>query len=112
MRVVREDSRQRFRFLGSWHTHPGGVAVPSSRDAATAGEIAADAAVLLPSPLLLIQATRPAGRGAEPAELAAWRWDPGARGLVHDAVEAIELEHRWCPVVTIARGCRRDQIVG
>jgi len=112
MRAVREDSRQRFRFLGSWHTHPGGVAAPSDRDAATACEIASDAAVLLAAPLLLIQATRRRGRYAEPTELAAWRWDPAAGGLASDAIEAIELEHRWCPVVTVGRGSRRDQIVG
>lgn len=112
MRAVRQASRSRFRFLGSWHTHPGGLAIPSGRDAATAGEIAADAAVLLPTPLVLIQATRRRGRGAQPTELAAWRWDPVARALSRDAIEVIQLEHRWCPVVTIPRGCRPDEMIG
>ena len=112
MRAVREESSRRFRFLGSWHTHPGGVAAPSGRDTATAAEIADDGAVLLPSPLLLIQATRRVGRGAEPTDLAAWRWDAVARALRRDALELTELEERWCPVVTIARGRRNDHIAG
>ena len=110
MHAVRKASRQRYRFLGSWHTHPGGLPFPSGRDVATAGEIAADAAVLLPSPVVLIQATRRHGRGAQPTELAAWRWDPVARGLGGDAIEAIELKHRWCPVVMI--GCAHGEVIG
>ncbi|HXW58492.1 MAG TPA: Mov34/MPN/PAD-1 family protein [Solirubrobacteraceae bacterium] len=99
MATVREASTQRYRFLGSWHTHPAGAAVPSSRDTATAAEIAAEAEVLLPRPLVIIQATRPRVRGAGLAELAAWRWDPGASEMVREALESVDLEERWCPVV-------------
>jgi integrative and conjugative element protein (TIGR02256 family) len=112
MHAVRDASRQRFRFLGSWHTHPDGLAIPSDRDAATAGEIAADPAVLLPAPLVLIQATRRCARGATATKLAAWRWDRNAGRLACDAIEAIELEHHWCPVVTMRFRGRGVQIVG
>ena len=73
MAAVRRASSQRYRFLGSWHTHPAGAAVPSYRDIQTAAEIGAEADVLLPSPLVIIQATRPRLRGAERRS-----WQPGA----------------------------------
>jgi integrative and conjugative element protein (TIGR02256 family) len=99
MAAVRRVSSQRYRFLGSWHTHPAGAAAPSYRDTQTAAEIAAEADVLLPSPLVIIQATRPRLRGAELAELAAWRWDPAINQMVCVALEPVELEERWCPAV-------------
>lgn len=101
MAAVRKASTQRYRFLGSWHTHPGGAAVPSSRDTATAAEIAAEEEVLLPQPLVIIQATRPRVRGAVLAELAAWRWNPDASRMVRETLEVVDLAERWCPVVEI-----------
>jgi proteasome lid subunit RPN8/RPN11 len=99
MAEVRRASSQRYRFLGSWHTHPAGAAVPSYRDTQTAAEIAAEADVLLASPLVIIQATRPRLRGAELGEVAAWRWDPAVDQMGRVALEPVELEERWCPVV-------------
>ena len=110
MRAVRKDSDRRFRFLGSWHTHPGGAAVPSGRDATTAAEIATDTDVRLPRPLVLIQATRPRPRGANLAELAAWRFDPWAGRLASAAIEAVQLDERWCPVVALP-GARRGVLL-
>jgi integrative and conjugative element protein (TIGR02256 family) len=101
MGAVREASSQRYRFLGSWHTHPAGAAVPSFRDAQTVAEIAAEADVLLPQPLAIIQATRPRVRGAELADLAVWRWEPATRQMVRQALEPIDLSERWCPVVAV-----------
>jgi len=105
MAAVRATSKQRYRFLGSWHTHPGGVAVPSGRDTQTAAEIAGHAEVLLPSPLLIIQATRPKVRGSELAELAAWRWDAAGELMLLEPIEPIELEERWCPELPGAGRC-------
>lgn len=104
MAAVRRTSSQRYRFLGSWHTHPAGAAVPSYRDTQTAAEIAADADVLLASPLVIIQATWPRLRGAELRELAAWRWDPAVNQMGSVALEPVELEERWCPVVAMPAG--------
>lgn len=112
MSAVREASEKRLRFLGSWHTHPGGAAVPSARDISTAREMADDPAVILPSPLLLIQATRSLVRGAEATDLMAWRWDVIAQSLVADPIETVDLETRWCPVVCITRRKRRYRLVG
>lgn len=47
----------RVTFLGDWHTHPGGPAVPSERDRAAAGQIADDPDFRTPSPLVAIVAT-------------------------------------------------------
>jgi integrative and conjugative element protein (TIGR02256 family) len=112
MTAVRDASQQRYRFLGSWHTHPGGVAVPSGRDTATAEEVAADPAVRLALPLVIIQATRPRARGATLAELAAWRWDPSLHGLRRLEVETVELEERWCPIVPLDGRWRHGRVRG
>jgi integrative and conjugative element protein (TIGR02256 family) len=101
MRAVRHASRQRYRFLGSWHTHPGGAAIPSSFDTHTAAEIAGEDDVLLARPLVLIQATSPKRRGAEIAELAAWRWSQDGERLVREPLEPLELGERSCPVVSL-----------
>ena len=101
MGAVREASSQRYRFLGSWHTHPAGGALPSVRDTETVAEIAAEADVSLPQPLVIIQATRPRVRCADLADLAAWRWDPATRQLARQAVKSVGLSERWCPVVAV-----------
>jgi integrative and conjugative element protein (TIGR02256 family) len=112
MAAVREASTQRYRFLGSWHTHPAGAAVPSSRDTETAAEIAVEGEVLLPRPLVIIQATSPRARGARLGELAAWRWDPGAGEMVREKLESVHLGARWCPVVAAPGSNARRTIRG
>ena len=44
-------------FLGDWHTHPGGPAIPSRRDRAAAASLAEDPDFGTPEPLLAIVAT-------------------------------------------------------
>lgn len=51
---IHDKSEGVYRFLGSWHSHPGTSREPSKRDRTTAGEIAADSKVNLPEPLIVI----------------------------------------------------------
>ena len=94
--AVRDTSEQRYRFLGSWHTHPRGVAIPSATDSRTAAAMSAQTDLLLPRPLLLIQATRGYRATVKPGELAAWRWDDDAKRLQPTPIEAVELDERYC----------------
>jgi integrative and conjugative element protein (TIGR02256 family) len=107
MDAVRGASEARYRYLGSWHTHPGGPARPSGQDIATTESVAHEPDVLLDRPLLLIQATRPRGRAAEMDDLRAWRWDPDATWVAPLPIELCRLSERYCPVVTMPSGRRR-----
>jgi hypothetical protein len=102
MAGVREHSQARYRYLGSWHSHPGGTARPSGPDIATTERVATDPDVLLPRPLVLIQATWRYGRTVLARELRAWCWDPGSAWLLPGSLEDIELEDRFCPTVTVS----------
>lgn len=106
MDAVRSSSHARYRYLGSWHTHPGGAAWPSSTDVATAAQIAREPEVLLPTPLMLIQATELHGRAAHLRELRAWQWNPDIAWVMPLQIELIELSHRYCPVVHLPCGRR------
>lgn len=79
---VHEASEGRYAYLGSWHTHPLGRPTPSSTDAATARDVAADEEIGLPRPLVLIQATNPVRRTLRDRDLRAFRWESHVRGLV------------------------------
>lgn len=103
METVRVESEARYRYLGSWHSHPGGIARPSGRDIATTEEVANEPAVLLPEPLMMIQASR----GGDAGELRAWRWDPKAEWLLPCRIEVLELEQLFCPVVPLPRSWHR-----
>jgi integrative and conjugative element protein (TIGR02256 family) len=94
---VRKASEQRYRFLGSWHTHPRGIAIPSATDTRTAAAMSAQADLILPRPLLLIQATRGYRATVKPDELVAWRWDDDANELQRTPIETADLEERYCP---------------
>jgi integrative and conjugative element protein (TIGR02256 family) len=94
---VREASEQRYRFLGSWHTHPREVAIPSGTDTRTAASMSAQTDLLLPCPLLLIQATRGYRATIKAGELVAWRWDDHTKDLRRTRIEAVDLEERYCP---------------
>lgn len=102
IQAVRAASDGRYRYLGSWHSHPHGRARPSAQDVRTTEDVARQRDVLLPSPLVLICGTD--GR-RDPArlELRAWRWSPKWAWLLPCELEITELEQRWCPEVTLRR---------
>jgi integrative and conjugative element protein (TIGR02256 family) len=56
-----EDSGRVTTYLGDWHTHPGGLTLPSRRDRRTARAIARTAGARMPSPLMLILASTEKG---------------------------------------------------
>lgn len=106
MDAVREASEARYRYLGSWHSHPGGTASPSAQDAATAQVVADEPQVLLSHPVLLIQATRLDSVGATLARLGAWRL--GENGALEPyEIASTEVEVLRCPKVVIRVGVRR-----
>ena len=107
MDAVRVHSKACYRYLGSWHTHPGAPARPSATDIATTAQVASESEVLLPRPLLLIQATRLSGRSAQLRELRAWRWDTDADWVMPLQIESCRLPERYCPVVTVPAGRHR-----
>jgi integrative and conjugative element protein (TIGR02256 family) len=111
MEAVSENSRRRYRYLGSWHSHPGGLPRPSGTDISTAEAVAEEAEVGLNQPLMLIQASRPSGRASEPAGLRAWRWSSEADWVLPWAIRPIELEERHCPGVPIPAGWRRGELL-
>lgn len=62
-------------YVGDWHSHPEGMALPSRQDLRTMRRIAQHAPARLDQPTMLIVST--GGRGdAGPAGLRAWRWAP------------------------------------
>jgi len=86
---VHERSRGRERWIGSWHTHPFGRAMPSLVDRHTAGRVAREVAVACPRPLMLIQTTRPTRKGPRAHMLGSWRWSPEVENLVDVVVRPI-----------------------
>lgn len=93
---VGNSSEGRYRFLGSWHTHPGGAPVPSPTDEQTASDLSNQPGLLLPHPLLLIQATRIERRAERLRELRAWKYSE-RRQLAWADISQVELEERYCP---------------
>jgi integrative and conjugative element protein (TIGR02256 family) len=79
--AVATDSAGAERYIGSWHSHPLGVARPSPLDRRTARNIADDAEAGCPRPLMLIQATVIRLSGVRPGRLRAYRWDASAHRL-------------------------------
>jgi|GEM_PF-2347582 len=98
-------SKARYRYLGSWHSHPLGAPRPSGTDIATTEMVANDLGVGLPEPVILIQATRrAAGGGIQPGELRAWRWSARERWLLPCNLRVLELDRAYCPVIELPRG--------
>lgn len=97
-------SDRRYRYLGSWHSHPGGSARPSTTDVHTTERVANDPAVRLSSPLVLIQATSPAHGVACPGELRGWHWSSDQVWLLPCELEPVWLEDRFCPSVVVPGG--------
>lgn len=97
MRAVRAASEKRYRFLGSWHTHPRGGSSPSGIDSGTARELGAQDDLLLPRPLLLILSTAWLRRKVRPRELRGWRWNPTEDRLDVVTVQKLTLDAWYCP---------------
>jgi integrative and conjugative element protein (TIGR02256 family) len=98
---VRKASGFRYRYLGSWHTHPFGRARPSAADVAAARSISEEPEVLLPRPLLLIQATWPTRRTFRDRDLRAFRWVPALGGLVMLELRVMRDADRQHPVIDL-----------
>jgi integrative and conjugative element protein (TIGR02256 family) len=79
---VHEASEGRYRYLGTWHTHPFGRSRPSSKDVAAARTITEEPEVLLPRPLIIIQATWPPLRTYRDRDLRGFYWSPSEADLV------------------------------
>ena len=107
MDAVRTKSVRRYRYLGSWHSHPGGGARPSGQDIATTERVASESEVLLPRPLVLIQSTRLRSRSAVVSELRAWQWRPEVGWLLPCETEPVRLDERFCGGVEVPAGWRR-----
>lgn len=79
--AVAAESAGAERYIGSWHSHPFGVACPSPLDRRTARNIAHDAEVGCPGPIMLIQTTVLRLSGVRPGMLRAYRWHEADRRL-------------------------------
>jgi integrative and conjugative element protein (TIGR02256 family) len=97
MKAVYLASEGRYGYLGSWHTHPCGAALPSEIDTRTAHGMSEQEDLLLKEPLLLILSTRRHGSTAELGDLRAWKWGSRDRRLVGVEVECCELDEYFGP---------------
>lgn len=98
---VQEASERRYRFLGSWHTHPFGRARPSGTDLVAVRDISMEPEVLLPRPLVIIHATWPTRRTFRDRDLRAFRWVPSLSALVAIDVRVPREGERMHPVLGI-----------
>jgi integrative and conjugative element protein (TIGR02256 family) len=99
--AVHRVSERRYRYLGSWHTHPLGRARPSGVDAATARSISEQPSVRLPRPLLIIQASRPLRRTFHDRDLRAFRWQDAHRRLASEQIRVLRTADRRYPVLDL-----------
>lgn len=93
---------RRYRYLGSWHTHPCGRPTPSGRDRKTTREMSRDDGVRLPRPLILIQATWPTRRVARDSDLRAHHWDANRDDLIPATLVDVRDGEREWPILEIA----------
>jgi integrative and conjugative element protein (TIGR02256 family) len=98
---VHEASEGRYRFLGSWHTHPFGRPRPSGTDLLAARGISAEPEVVLPRPFVIIHATWPTRRTFRDRDLRAFRWEPALSGLVAIDVRIVREDERRHPVLDV-----------
>lgn len=78
-------SRGEMYRLGTWHTHPGGDAVPSGQDAATAERLATEGGIRLPI-LIIVPTTNRSGEVIAEA-VRVWAWDQSTSSLDEAALE-------------------------
>jgi integrative and conjugative element protein (TIGR02256 family) len=98
---VQEASERRYRYLGSWHTHPFGRAWPSGTDLAAARGISEEPEVLLPRPLVIIHATWPTRRTFRDRDLRAFRWMPPLSELIAIDLRVPREGERRHPIVDL-----------
>lgn len=98
---VLQASERRYRYLGSWHTHPFGRARPSGTDFAATRGISEEPEVLLPRPLLIIHATWPTLRTFRDRDLRAFQWMPPLSALVAIDVRVPREAERPYPVLDL-----------
>ncbi len=90
------EGERRYRYLGSWHTHPRGRPTPSGRDRQTAREMSEDEGVALARPLILIQSTWPTRRLVRDIDLRAHHWDRARDDLVPATlIDVRDAERDW-----------------
>ena len=94
---MHEASAGRYRYLGSWHTHPFGRASPSATDVAAARSISLEVEVRVPRPLLIIQATWPTRTTFRDRNLRAFRWQPMGSLLAKEELRRLRPEERRHP---------------
>jgi integrative and conjugative element protein (TIGR02256 family) len=103
--AIWKESEARYRYVGSWHSHPGGIPRPSPTDVHTTEAVATEVDVGLAAPVVLIQSTRRRqGGGVEIANARAWRWSPKDDRLLPCELISAELEKRYCPLVEVSGG--------
>jgi integrative and conjugative element protein (TIGR02256 family) len=95
---IHEKSQGRYRFVGSWHSHPGTSRMPSKRDNTTAQEIAADPEVGLSEPLIVIISQDLATLQNEDPDQAirCYWWSQLERRLIQSQLLNTQLLDKWC----------------
>lgn len=89
-------SRGRYRYLGSWHSHPGGSALPSETDLVTLQSISLEKEVDFTSPILMIVATSRVPLRRHIQRLAVWRRHAEPLGMTMMEVVQTVLDERFC----------------
>lgn len=87
---VHDVSDGRLRYVGSWHTHPGGDPTPSPTDQAALLRLSRDEVLTLPQPTLLVAATRLSPWRSRIRDLVAWRVTPTGE-LIQASAEVADL---------------------
>jgi integrative and conjugative element protein (TIGR02256 family) len=108
MARVQSVSEGRYRYVGSWHTHPLSAARPSATDSATARAMAEQPDLLLPRPLVLIVATTGTKRHIRVGELAAWTWTARTGKLAKAEITTVEFPERYCPAAELLYAYEED----
>lgn len=94
---VADSSDGRYSYVGSWHTHPCGDAVPSPIDLGTARSMSQQADLKLRRPLFLIVATTGSSRRVELREIRAWIWSPEDQTMLETTLRPAHVAERLCP---------------
>jgi integrative and conjugative element protein (TIGR02256 family) len=95
---IHQKSKGTYRFLGSWHSHPGTSRTPSKRDGTTAQEIAADSRVDLSEPLVLIisQVLSAFPNGDHIEAVCCYSWSKLERRLIQSLLMNTRVLDRFC----------------